>query len=318
MIDQFLDKMNKVILPKNYSINNFKNEKDNYSPNRNEEIKTGEFPKVILYTDEDNLYEHNDDMKKILINEKKKNMNLRYQVYEINKKVDNLNKKIEKQTEYINKLEKQKESDSKYLLKLENMFNHKNDLNQTIKPSKLNISQQTEETGRNTLMKLLMEQNDKLKKFQDDIFKISKKYDQMNDTMSFNLGEIHNLLQYVDENITCDDALNTINYTKGIISNIESFNKIIINMNDLIETKQSEYILLLTEKEAQLESANNEIINLKETIEILRTDRMRDQQFISQLQNNCTLIEARLDASNIKSKDNTFVNLDNEKVRAQV
>jgi hypothetical protein len=215
MIDQFLDKMNKVILPKNYSINNIKNDPKN-NKFQKEEIKTADFPKVILYTDDDNNDE-GDDMKEALNIEKKKNMNLRYQVYELNKKVDTLNKKIEKQSEYINRLEKQRESDSKYLLKLENMFNHKNDMNQTIRPPKLNISQQTEDTGRNTLIKLLMEQNENLKKFQDEIYNLSKKYDQINDAMIFNIGEIHSLLQYVDETITCDDSMNTIKKTKGNI-----------------------------------------------------------------------------------------------------
>lgn len=91
-----------------------------------------------------------------------------------------------------------------------------------------------------------------------------------------------------------------------------------VNLEDLIETKQSEYVLLLTEKEAQIEFLKNENINLKETVEILRSDRIRDQQMICQLQNNCSLIEARFESSNVRSKDNTFLTLENEKMRAQV
>jgi hypothetical protein len=215
MIDKFLDKMNKVILPKNYSVNNIKNETLKNTSFKKEEIKTGEFPKMILYTDDDDNNEQDDNLKEALNNEKKKNMNLRYQIYELNKKLETFNKKIEKQAEYIYKLEKQRENDSKYLLKLENMFNHKNDMNQTIKPSKLNISQQTEDIGRNTLIKLLMDQNEKLKRFQDEIFNLSKKYDQINDAMSFNIGEIHSLLQFVNENITCDEASSNIKNIKG-------------------------------------------------------------------------------------------------------
>jgi hypothetical protein len=216
MIDQFLERMNKVIKPNNYSINSIKNDAQKTNSFKLEEIKTAEFPKVILYTEEDNN-EECDDIKELLNNEKKKNMNLRYQVYEMNKKLETLNKNIEKKNEYITKLEKQIESDSKYLIKLENMFNHKNDMNQSTKPPKLNISQQTEETSRNNLIKLLMEQNENLKRFQIEIYNISKKYDQLNDAMAFNLGEIHSLLQYVGEHITCDEAINTIKQSKGII-----------------------------------------------------------------------------------------------------
>jgi hypothetical protein len=89
-------------------------------------------------------------------------------------------------------------------------------------------------------------------------------------------------------------------------------------LEDLIETKQSEYVLLLTAKEVELESLKNENVNMKETIETIRADRIRDQQFICQLQNNCTLIEARLESSNIGSKDNTAINIEYEKRRAQV
>jgi hypothetical protein len=215
MIDQFLERMNKVISPKNYSISSIKNDTHKTNTYNNEEIKTPEFPKVILYTDDDNA--DGDDIRETLNNEKKKNMNLRYQVYELNKKLETLNKNIEKKNEYIIKLEKQIESDSKYLLKLENMFNHKNDMTQSLKPPKLNISQQTEETSRNNLIKLLMEQNESLKRFKIEIYNLSKKYDQLNDVIAFNLGEIHSLLQYVGENITCDDAMKTIKQTKGII-----------------------------------------------------------------------------------------------------
>jgi hypothetical protein len=91
-----------------------------------------------------------------------------------------------------------------------------------------------------------------------------------------------------------------------------------INLEDLIETKQSEYVLLLSEKDAELEYLKNEKIHLKETVEILRSDRIRDQQMICQLQNNCSLIEARFETSNIRSKDNTFMSLETEKMRAQV
>jgi hypothetical protein len=91
-----------------------------------------------------------------------------------------------------------------------------------------------------------------------------------------------------------------------------------INLEDLIETKQSEYVLLLTEKDAELELLKNENIHLKETVEILRSDRIRDQQMICQLQNNCSLIEARFETSNVRSRDNTFMSFETQKMRAQV
>jgi hypothetical protein len=113
------------------------------------------------------------DLCETISNEKKKNMNLRFNTYELNKKLEESNKKREELENVVERLYKEKNADSKYLIKLENnLILCKNELNELKMRKDINVE-----------VKNILEENKKLKEFRNEIFKISLKYEQINDDM---------------------------------------------------------------------------------------------------------------------------------------
>jgi hypothetical protein len=228
MLDSYIKKLENIIVPRKYNVNDVKNINTAFDSNREQKPKANvslkdtntsddfaKTKKTHTQSDLQPIREESsrggtiaDEEKLSLIEiiniEKKKNMNYRFEIGELQRKVEYLNQKIEKQGDCINKLERQKDLDSKYLIKLEAMLSGRepgnvNSMGNTTRQfsniSKIDIGNDF----KTNFNKLLLDENQKLKRFQEEVFKISRCYDEVNDELIYYLKEIQQLLSHTNE-----------------------------------------------------------------------------------------------------------------------
>jgi hypothetical protein len=138
-------------------------------------------------------------MKEIIIEERKKNMSYRYEIGELKRKIESLEKEGKIKQDMLNKLQRDKEIDSKYLIKLENMLTGIKD--SKIREEVYTIDKDNTQKEAKHLIKFLYGENEKLKLFQSEIYKISKTYDEINSGVLSKLKEIENLFAILNDNI---------------------------------------------------------------------------------------------------------------------
>jgi hypothetical protein len=263
MLDNYIKKLENIIVPRQYSINDVKQINTNFNANQIKQQKpimttfsnstaesfmktaagTNNIKEVNSKVEQSSLQPIKEESSQItatiadeeklslieIINqEKKKNMNYRFQIAELQRKNDYLTVKLEKQNEMLIKMEKQKDLDTKYLIKLEAMLsgtsrpnnttvNNINNNSQFVNTTKIFNQSKIDTDGnfRTNFNKLLLEDNQKLKKFKEEVFKISKTYDDVNDELIYYLKEIQSLLNLTNEEDfknekVVADSINTI------------------------------------------------------------------------------------------------------------
>lgn len=171
-----------------------------------------------------------------------KSMNFRAEIESLKNTVSELKSKVEEKDEIIGKLERQKEKDNKYLLKMEGLLANKengnnisvnktkiisdktlisnihskihdgpnidfNKTNQLIIEDKVNhtIHNFTDRNDLKEFVSNLTAENQKLKLFQNGVFDLSKKYDDVNENMIEGMKQIGNLINK-NENILDDSS----------------------------------------------------------------------------------------------------------------
>jgi hypothetical protein len=221
MLDSYIKKLENIIVPRRYNLSEVKQINTNFdsrefknrtSISQRETSVSDDFAKSRkTYTDltmqpikeESSRVQTIADEEKLslieIINiEKKKNMNYRFENTELTRKIEYLNQKIVKQNETITKLERQKDLDSKYLIKLEATMINKPATNTTRQFN--NVSKiELDGSFKSSFNKLLFDENQKLKRFQEEVFKISRNYDEVNDELIYHLKEIQSLLSLTNE-----------------------------------------------------------------------------------------------------------------------
>ena len=108
----------------------------------------------------------------------------------------------------------------------------------------------------------IIKENVELKKFKENVYNISKQYDEINENIIVSLNEIDRLFQKLnDKNFDMNLDLQIKTLT-GIKTNFEGA---ITNLIDTMKLKQEEYNLLLEEKEKEVQKvlAENDVLKKK-------------------------------------------------------
>ena len=108
----------------------------------------------------------------------------------------------------------------------------------------------------------IIKENVELKKFKENVYNISKQYDEINENIIVSLNEIDRLFQKLnDKNFDMNLDLQIKTLT-GIKTNFEGA---ITNLIDTMKLKQEEYNLLLEEKEKEVKKvlAENDVLKKK-------------------------------------------------------
>jgi len=361
MIDEYLKKLETIISPQTYDLNNYKDKilqsnigfpnksfiqglEKSHSNVRSEQLEKQENNQADSFHEaavNDNIQKSSVDImentdidakvRAKLHNLNVKNMGYRQQIDALNRKIEDQSRVIETQRRTIDEYKVTIENNSRYLLKLESYLVEagKNKARERFTLNLLGVSYNFAEECKDKDNKAsftvdkdkmkemiisLINENNKLKAFQQSVFNISKQYDDINEHMLDGLKSIREklseaLLAGKLENIKSD-------VLKDVDSNL---NKILFCVEETISTKHEEFKLLVLNKEEETVFLTKEIILLNESLEHFKKDRMKDQKILievesqnSQLRNEIEELQKTihenytklklLDTENISSK----------------
>ena len=252
------------------------------------------------------------NINKKLEEKRKKNLNLKRERDKVKQKHDELEKELLTKENELNKVSKEKEDLSKYLFKIERVVkgnignaqggpsvvtfykkdnipeNAKNfeafdsqSLTINISGGSPNLIMENEKGEKNIiiskkdLMKYLnklYKENQGLKNFQNQIFNLSKSYDDINNNLSDCIASFQELcMNNPSDKITMQDVDNKLNELK---THIESS----------LETKINEYSILMDKRDEDLSLLKSEFIDLEKETKENGGDRFEEQKKIIELQ----------------------------------
>jgi hypothetical protein len=272
-----------------------------------------------------------------------RNMNYRHEIETLKSSLARASKELEENKLLLNKLERQKDNDNKYLLKLEQMlennkghngltFSRKfsggsmNDISKVSKKSHAANEYYSIDYKTNTLIiddkyndnsiaiadkeelkqyiLSILTENRKLKEFQNQVFEISRNYDDINSTMLESIKSLQSTLN-VDERLKFEE-----DGKMDLISNfynLDNFDKILETIEKTLEVKNIEYNLLIDSRDQEIALINNELQNCNSVIANIKKDRIRDQKIINDLE-----IEVEFLKSQINDNNSTKINIINQ------
>ena len=108
----------------------------------------------------------------------------------------------------------------------------------------------------------IIKENEELKVFKENVFNISKQYDEINENIIVSLNEIDRLFQKLNNKNFDMNLELKIKTLTGIKTNFEGA---IVNLIDTMKLKQEEYNLLLEEKEKEVQKVleENDVLKKK-------------------------------------------------------
>lgn len=144
----------------------------------------------------------------------------------------------------------------------------------------------------------LLKENEELKKFKENVFVLSKRYDDINESVLVSLQQIDMLFTEINH------SRNTMSYSNKVEfveSSRASFETVINKLVDMMKSKQDEYNYFISEKEREI----NELIQEKKALKNLNTTNTietyfcnRRKQCKSSFQSCCKTNDTRGDESN--------------------
>lgn len=261
-----------------------------------------------------------------------KNMAYRQQIDALGRKVEELNKELENKNKKIDQYEIQIENNSKYLLKLEsymveagknkgrerfvlNMLGVHSDFNMSkssINTSNLNstiasalnadkASFSVDKGDMKSIVIALVNENQKLKNFQNQVLKISKNYDDINESMAESIKKVQALLEEVKSKLSSNKTDQIKNQVEEIY---ENFNTIVVNVDSVLQAKQDEYNFLLDSKEKEIKFLRDEIILVNHEFENFKKDRFKDQKINIEIESENIRLKKEVDNLNSVIHDN--------------
>ena len=272
----------------------------------------------------------NQNINKKVEDKKKKNLNLKKEREKVKQKHSELAKELINKVDELNKVSKEKEDLSKYLFKIEKVvkgssgpaqggpsimtFSQKDNVEENAKNFEafdsqsltINISGGSpnvimeDEKGekiiiisKKDLMKYLnklYKENQGLKNFQNQIFNLSKSYDDINNNLADCIAGFQELcMNTPSENITLQDVDEKLNELK---KHIESS----------LETKLNEYTILMDKRDEDLSLLKSEFVDLEKDLKESANDRFEEQKKIIELQMKKEELERQI--AELEGKEN--------------
>lgn len=336
MIEDYLKKLETIISPQTYDLNNYKEKilqsnkdfpdrefiqgLDILSEDDQSEIRSLKNDKSQTKTRGDNASiknvtksELNDNKSQNIANsvvdEKSrakihnlnvKNMAYRQQIDSLNRKIEDQARLIESQRRTIEENKVTIENNSRYLLKLEsylveagknkarerftlNLLGVNTNFANECKDQASKATFSVERENMKEMIVALINENQKLKDFQNKIINLSQTYDEINSTMVDSLKGVQenlaDLFKSTDLEKTAEFYLNEMN---------QNVQRILFSVEETLTSKQSEFKLILDTKDDELEFLRKEIVELNGKLENAKKDRMKDQKNMIEIecQNN--------------------------------
>lgn len=319
MLEDYLKKLETIISPQTYDLNNYKEKILQSSisfPDRkfvqglNSESQVNEvfqnkekdaFQKALNDMEEVNRSQRPEmDNTNLDLDQKTKNkihsLNVKNMAYR--QQIDSLNRTIEEQNRTIihqkRTLEENQvtmENNSRYLLKLEsylveagkakarerftlNLIGVSSSFAEECRDKNNKASFTVEKADLKELVVSLVNENQKLREFQNNVVALSKQFDDINEHVVDSLKNIQEKL-YMAKN----DNKFASKIDNMVLNDIdENLNKVLFCVDETLKTKHQEFQLLLEKKDEELAFLRKEIVILNEKIENSKRDRLKDQK----------------------------------------
>ncbi len=156
----------------------------------------------------------------------------------------------------------------------------------------INISDK--EQVKSTLLSL-GQQNVFFNNFTETIFSLSKKKEELNETIISNWRKIGNFFQSIEH--PNDFSLHNLRDV------IDDFNIVTKAIMEVMTTKQSEFSFIINSRNEQFNFINKELKELRSEISQLKYDRSIDLKVISELECTKELLEARIEEMETLNRD---------------
>lgn len=227
-----------------------------------------------------------------------KNMAYRQQIDALNRKVEEQARTIDSQRRTIEEYQVIIENNSRYLLKLESYLVEagKNKARERFTLNLLGVSSEfakeckdqagkasfsVEKINLKELVVSLANENQKLKDFQTKVIELSKQYDEVNDQMVDSLKFLKDKFLSNSANFGSSDDVLMADLNNNL-------NQILFCVQETLNIKQSEYQMIIDTKDQELNFLRKEIVQLNESLENSKKDRMKDQKNMIEIecQNN--------------------------------
>jgi hypothetical protein len=336
MIEDYLKKLETIISPQTYDLNNYKekilqsnkdfpdrefiqgldilseDEQSDIRSLKNDKSQTktkGDNASVKNITKSDLIDNKSQNVASSVVDEKSrakihnlnvKNMAYRQQIDSLNRKIEDQARVIESQRRTIEENKVTIENNSRYLLKLEsylveagknkarerftlNLLGVNTNFANECKDQASKATFSVERENMKEMIVALINENQKLKDFQNKIINLSQTYDEINSTMVDSLrGVQENLTEiYKSSNLEKSSEF----YLNEISQNVQ---RILFSVEETLTSKQNEFKLILDTKDEELEFLRKEIVELNGKLENAKKDRMKDQKNMIEIecQNN--------------------------------
>lgn len=242
-----------------------------------------------------------EDVRSLYVNERKKNLEYRYEITSLKSKLLNLQKILTDKEHELSRLKYESEKDSIYLLNLEKMLTKYKTMNLKNKNKEMNNNNnQIIQNNQQNLINInsseaienaqLRDEIIKLKEFKKEIYNISRQNTEMNknlfiplkkiEELLFNLNQIYkDKLEYIP--LQYQDFYQSKYMTLNEIK--EHYNTLINSIIETIKKKDDEYNYLLNIKEEENELLLKEIENLKNDKNKLILDNQEKTKIINTL-----------------------------------
>lgn len=312
MIENYFDQYERIIQPLKHSIstgNNCRQKKSNVilCETSTRDLTTR---KEITITQ--------DDFKSQIISERKKRMFLQQENIELKRIIETKREEKKKLILEISQLKNEKKQDREDILRLENLVNHlQHNLSKvkvlTNTESSMSIFGRKVNNDNNSDTKLvcslcqnqiqcqdvihnirynnnyidtirkLENENHTLMMFKEEIIKLSKKYDQYNDSIIESIGKFSDMIREINEKcekkISIESNIELQLYSEGK----QSIDEVLLMMIKYMTAKQDEYDLLLNQKENdinELSNQNKEIIEQNSNMADIITQKTKELENI--------------------------------------
>lgn len=268
MIQHYFQSYDKMIFPHKFKPSQLKS-------------KLNENPAINQHDNENNEIEDC----KLCFKERKNNMFLRLENSQEQKKIDQLQKEILGLSEENLKLKNELSNNADYILKMEKMIQklkidnynkYKSKFEHEINKKKFGLNFENSLSNISNENKInfdeyekIKNENKSLKLFKNNIFNLSKNFDEINNELKKYLNKIREFFDEINKKYLnkINDDFMTLNYD----FEIENYQKIHDNINNIFDIikkfmkiKHDEYKILLDSKEIKINELKNNIKNLQE------------------------------------------------------
>lgn len=148
----------------------------------------------------------------------------------------------------------------------------------------------------------LLKENIKLKQFQQEVYLISKSYDDINENLQ-------DAIQTITKQLSYNSDSNSIGIDNG--ESLIHYDTIMKKVDEMLQVKQNEYNMLLGKKDEQIKLLKEELYIITQEVEYRKMDRVKEQRTFKDQEDQIISFQKQLSSFSDNMNQLTSNNFDN-------